>query len=132
MISADALAPWCRPQHHRGVFTPAPPNLAPIFQKIPHVPDAYAAGSGQVDERELGEIMTDDGGTGAADGGGDALSGETMVIRTWLEPNGGSSFRARITYGKATAGEPNRFATSDPDEVLDVVRQWLDAQRADN
>jgi hypothetical protein len=76
--------------------------------------------------------MTDDGGTGAADGGGDALSGETMVIRTWFEPNGESSFRARITYGKATGGEPNRFATADPDEVLDVVRRWLEALRADN
>ncbi len=76
--------------------------------------------------------MTDDGGTGAADGGGDALSGGTMVIRTWFEPNGVSSFRARITYGKATGAEPSRFATADPDEVLDVVRQWLDAQRTDN
>jgi hypothetical protein len=74
--------------------------------------------------------MTDDGGTGAADGGGDALGGETMVIRTWFEPNGASSFRARITYGKATGAEPGRFATADPDQVLDVVRQWLEAQRA--
>jgi hypothetical protein len=76
--------------------------------------------------------MMDDGGTGAADGGGDALSGEIMVIRTWFEPRGEPSFRARITYGKATGGEPSRFATADPDEVLAVVRQWLEAQRADN
>lgn len=76
--------------------------------------------------------MRDDGGRGAADGGGDSLSGETMVIRTWFEPNGKTSFRARITYGKAMTGEPNRFATADPDEVLDVVRQWLEAQGASN
>jgi hypothetical protein len=75
--------------------------------------------------------MADDGGTGAADGGGGALGGGTMVIRTWFEPNGQSSFRARITYGKATGAEPRRIATADREEVLDVVRQWLDAQGSD-
>ena len=47
-----------------------------------------------------------------------------LVIRVWREPDAKSPFRARITQG---AGETATIgaATSDPDEVLAAVRQWL-------
>ena len=47
-----------------------------------------------------------------------------LVIRVWREPGAEHPFRARITHG---AEEPpaTGAATSDPDEVLAAVREWL-------
>jgi hypothetical protein len=73
-------------------------------------------------------MMMDDGGPGAADAVEAVPAGGILVIRTWFERNGEPGFRARITYGRAGAGESSTEATTDPDEVLEVVRQWLSAQ----
>ncbi|MCU1515973.1 MAG: hypothetical protein JWQ75_694 [Pseudarthrobacter sp.] len=52
----------------------------------------------------------------------------TLVIRAWQEPAQSSGFRARITHSQAPDDEPRTVATTDPDEVLGVVRQWLFAR----
>lgn len=80
-------------------------------------------------------MTTDDGGPGATaaggagNAGGGASGDGTLVIRTWFEPGREPGFRARIMFGQAVAGQ-NSVATADPDEVLQVVRQWLEAQHA--
>jgi hypothetical protein len=51
----------------------------------------------------------------------------TLVIRTWNESDQTPSFRARVTYSQAPGDEPGTVSTAEPDEVLDVVRQWLSA-----
>lgn len=58
-------------------------------------------------------------------------AGDTLVIRTWLEHGEAPpSFRARITYGAGVeAGQTSVYA-ADPDKVLSLVRQWLQAQTA--
>ena len=52
----------------------------------------------------------------------------TLVIRTWNEPDQTPSFRARLTYSQAPDDQPSSTLTADPDEVLSVVRQWLNAR----
>ncbi|WP_258803140.1 hypothetical protein [Pseudarthrobacter sp. NS4] len=61
---------------------------------------------------------------------GGAAAGGTLVIRTWFELGREPGFRARITYSHP-AGRQNSVAAGDPNEVLEVVRQWLEAQHAD-
>jgi hypothetical protein len=75
-------------------------------------------------------MRMDDGGPGADDAVEAARAGGILVIRTWFERNGEPGFRARITYGRAGAGESSTEATTDPEEVLEVVRQWLQAQQS--
>jgi hypothetical protein len=50
---------------------------------------------------------------------------DTLVIRTWNEPNQKSGFRARITYIQHPGDQPTTVSTADPEEVVSVVRQWL-------
>jgi hypothetical protein len=52
----------------------------------------------------------------------------TLVIRTWDEPHQTPGFRARVTYSQAPDDKPSSRLTADPDEVLSVVRQWLNAR----
>lgn len=52
----------------------------------------------------------------------------TLVIRTWYEPGQVSGFRARVMYGRGPDGETDKTASADPDEVLNIVREWLSAQ----
>jgi hypothetical protein len=49
----------------------------------------------------------------------------TFVIRTWNEPDKTPGFRARLTYSNSPGAEPKSIYAVDPDEVLNVVRQWL-------
>jgi hypothetical protein len=51
-----------------------------------------------------------------------------LVIRTWNEPDQALGFRARLTFSETPGGEPSTFSTADPDEVLRLVRQWLNAR----
>ncbi|WP_255771066.1 hypothetical protein [Pseudarthrobacter sulfonivorans] len=51
-----------------------------------------------------------------------------LVIRTWTEPDQAQGFRARLTYSEAPDEEPRTVSTADPDEVLRLVRQWLNAR----
>jgi hypothetical protein len=53
-----------------------------------------------------------------------------LVIRTWNEPDQAPGFRARLTYSQAPDDEPRTISTADPDEVLRLVRQWLNARSA--
>lgn len=53
----------------------------------------------------------------------------TLVIRTWDEPDQTPSFRARLTYSQAPDDDPSSTCTADPEEVLSVVRQWLNARQ---
>lgn len=53
-----------------------------------------------------------------------------LVIRTWNEPDQATPFRARLTYSEAPDDEPSTISTADPDEVLRLVRQWLNARSA--
>lgn len=52
--------------------------------------------------------------------------GGTLTIRTWIEYDDESGFRARVTYSDG-AGQRS-IATVDREEVLQVVRQWLSAR----
>jgi hypothetical protein len=76
-------------------------------------------------------MMHDDGLPGRSDQGqtGSATrpSG-TLVIRTWNEPDQAPGFRARLTYSQNPEHEPSTASTADPDEVLNIVRQWLTTQ----
>jgi hypothetical protein len=76
-------------------------------------------------------MMHDEGLSGSSDQGqtGSATrpSG-TLVIRTWNEPDQAPGFRARLTYSQNSEHEPSTAATADPDEVLNIVRQWLTTQ----
>lgn len=53
-----------------------------------------------------------------------------LVIRTWNEPDQAPGFRARLTYSAAPDEDPRTISTADPDEVLRLVGQWLDARSA--
>jgi hypothetical protein len=53
-----------------------------------------------------------------------------LVIRTWNEPDQAPGFRARLTYSQAPDEEPRTISTADPNEVLRLVRQWLNARSA--
>jgi hypothetical protein len=48
-----------------------------------------------------------------------------LVITVWREGDAEHPLRARLTYGRASDDAPNTVVTSDPDEVLETVRQWL-------
>lgn len=52
----------------------------------------------------------------------------TLVIRTWDEPDQVPGFRARLIFGNAPEDVPHTVATADPEEVLRLVRQWLNAR----
>lgn len=52
----------------------------------------------------------------------------TLVIRTWDEPDQTPSFRARLTYSRAPDDVPGTVSTADPEEVVNLVRQWLNAR----
>jgi hypothetical protein len=69
----------------------------------------------------------EDGLSGVAGDGTDsaALSLGTLVIRTWVEPEHGHGFRARVTATQVPDAGPMTVTTADPEEVLAVVRQWL-------
>lgn len=54
-----------------------------------------------------------------------ALSLGTLVIRTWREPEHAHGFRARVTATQVPDAGPATITTTDPEEVLAVVRQWL-------
>lgn len=76
-------------------------------------------------------MTNDDGPSGISDHDGTdsaMLSMGTLVIRTWYEPDQVHGFRARVTYGQIPGNEPNTVSTADPDEVLNVVREWLFSQ----
>jgi hypothetical protein len=53
-----------------------------------------------------------------------------LVIRTWNEPDQEPGFRARLTYSQAPDDDPRTISTADPDEVLRLVRQWLNVRSA--
>lgn len=72
-------------------------------------------------------MRMDDGGADAPDAVDGAAAGGTLVIRTWFEPGREPGFRARIIYSQAAGGQSS-VAASDREEVLEVVRQWLEAQ----
>ncbi|MET3176759.1 UNVERIFIED_ORG: hypothetical protein ABIB52_004634 [Arthrobacter sp. UYCu721] len=75
-------------------------------------------------------MRNDDGPSRISDYGTDpaTLSMGTLVIRTWYEPDQVQGFRARVLYGQGPGNEPNTVSTADPDEVLNVVREWLSSQ----
>jgi hypothetical protein len=52
----------------------------------------------------------------------------TLLIRTWYEPGHPQRLRARITYGQTPGIALRTVATTDPDEILRVVQEWLAAQ----
>lgn len=52
----------------------------------------------------------------------------TLVIRTWDEPDQMPGFRARLTYSQTPDGVTTTVSTADPEEVLRIVRQWLNAR----
>jgi hypothetical protein len=56
-----------------------------------------------------------------------ARSSGVLVIRTWSEPGHPQGFRARITYGDSSSTH-HMVATSDPAEVLEVVKSWIASQ----
>lgn len=61
----------------------------------------------------------------ADEGLGNTPAASLLVIRTWQNPGSPPSFRARITFGRAPEAQEQTIATSDPTEVLSVVRDWL-------
>ena len=48
-----------------------------------------------------------------------------LVIRVWSEPGSDEPFRARITYGGDDHETAASASTSDPEAVVEAVRQWL-------
>jgi hypothetical protein len=48
-----------------------------------------------------------------------------LVIAAWREADAEHPVRVRLTYGRVSDDAPTTVVTSDPDEVLDTVRQWL-------
>ena len=50
----------------------------------------------------------------------------TLVIQTWREADLTSGFRARLTYRKQDDDEAGSSYFSDPADVLNAVREWLD------
>jgi hypothetical protein len=51
-----------------------------------------------------------------------------LVIRVWNEPDAEQPFRARITYGDDVQGTVASAPTTDPEDVVQAVRRWLDRQ----
>ncbi|MET0715903.1 MAG: hypothetical protein ABWY57_13400 [Mycetocola sp.] len=50
----------------------------------------------------------------------------TMVIRAWMENRPDDRFRARLTFG-GDSGVGSTTMTNAPSDVLDAVRDWLEA-----
>lgn len=77
--------------------------------------------------RELGDKDDDENVT--APSRGRALSAEgTLVIHSWYEREIQSEgFRARIIFDNS-ANERQVVSTASPQEVLQVVKDWLDSQ----
>ena len=48
-----------------------------------------------------------------------------LVVRVWHDDTDASSFRARLTIGRDTAGDSTVTLASNPDEVVAVVKKWL-------
>jgi hypothetical protein len=51
-----------------------------------------------------------------------------LVIRTWNEPDQAHGFRARLTFSEEPGQDPRTISSADADEVLRLVRQWLNAR----
>jgi hypothetical protein len=54
-----------------------------------------------------------------------------LLVRVWLESDGGQAFRGRLTAVDTTPGlrageEATVAVASSTDEVVDAVRAWLD------
>ncbi|TFD75950.1 hypothetical protein E3T48_10950 [Cryobacterium fucosi] len=48
-----------------------------------------------------------------------------MVIRVWTEREHETGFRARLRFGTPLLAEPSVVHATDPEQVLDAVRNWL-------
>jgi hypothetical protein len=55
---------------------------------------------------------------------GDAF--DVLTIRVWREPDTDRPFRARITYGGADRKTAASIPTTDLEDVVRAVRQWLE------
>jgi hypothetical protein len=75
-------------------------------------------------------MRQDDPPSGVSDENESDPAMSAMVIRTWNEPDQAPAFRARLTYSQAPDEDPRTISTADPDEVLRLVRQWLDVRSA--
>lgn len=87
------------------------------------------AGSGPHHERET--TVSDDHRFESADGTGaneNAPTTALMVIRTWHETGQPLGFRARVTFGQSPERSETTMSTTDPAEVLGVVKRWLAVQ----
>ena len=49
----------------------------------------------------------------------------TMVIRVWYESADEAGFRARLVYGDRPSHAPSSTLTTNPNAVVDTVREWL-------
>lgn len=49
-----------------------------------------------------------------------------MVIRVWSEADGDEPFRARLTFSRTTADQPQVSVVSSHEQLLETVRQWLE------
>ncbi|WP_394771407.1 hypothetical protein [Lacisediminihabitans sp.] len=58
-------------------------------------------------------------------GGDDGSSWRTMIVRVWSEPNADHGFRARLTMEELPNIEPSVVFATEPEQVLDAVRDWL-------
>ncbi|MDQ0120870.1 hypothetical protein J2T22_004080 [Pseudarthrobacter defluvii] len=54
----------------------------------------------------------------------------TMVIRAWSEPTQGSTIRARLISSRPGSDTRVVEVAGDTDQILHVVRRWLDALQA--
>lgn len=56
-------------------------------------------------------------------------TGAVAVVRVWFEPMAsGQGFRARITYNRDFAGPGRSVVLTEPQQVLDTLKQWLERQ----
>ena len=56
----------------------------------------------------------------------ESAGGGTMVIRVWSEAVGDEPFRARLTFSRAQADQPQVSVVSSREELLETVRQWVE------
>jgi hypothetical protein len=49
-----------------------------------------------------------------------------LVIRVWHEPDSEKPFRARLIYGGVDQENSAGATATDPDDVVEAVRRWLD------
>lgn len=74
----------------------------------------------ELKDRDLAIVtMDDDDAVEETDGRG------TMVIRVWSEPAGDGPFRARLTFSRTSADQPQVSVVTSPEQLLETVRQWL-------